>query len=100
MGDTATKTRESVRQVLKEPSKYKVVFLNDDHTPMEFVIEVLMYIFHHDAKRSHELTMQVHEKGSAVVGVYTYEIAEQKGIETTALAKQAGYPLHVKVESE
>lgn len=100
MGDTATKQKSLVTTDLIEPRKYKVIFLNDDKTPMEFVIDVLMNIFHHDISRSQDLTMMIHHEGSAVVGVYPYEIAEQKGIETTHIARQAGYPLNVKIESE
>jgi ATP-dependent Clp protease adaptor protein ClpS len=104
MGDIATeqitKEKNSLAIRNQEPKKYKVVFLNDDKTPMEFVIEVLMNIFNHDDQSSHELTIKIHTEGSAVVGVYPFEIAEQKGIETTQLARQAGYPLNVKIESE
>lgn len=100
MTDTATKQKSLVTTDLIEPRKFKVIFLNDDKTPMDFVVDVLMNIFNHDIKASHELTMQVHKEGSAVVGVYPYEIAEQKGIETTHIARQAGYPLNVKIESE
>ncbi len=100
MGETATKQKNLVTTDLIEPRKFKVIFLNDDKTPMEFVIDILMNIFKHDQARSNELTLKIHNEGLAVVGVYPYEVAEQKGIETTHIARQAGYPLVVKVESE
>ena len=83
-----------------EPSLYKVVFLNDDQTPMEFVIECLVGIFKHTDTTARDLTVKIHEEGSAIVGVYTFAIAEQKGIETTTLARTNGFPLQVKVEKE
>lgn len=100
MGETATQQKNLVTTNLIEPRKFKVIFINDDKTPMDFVIDVLMNIFNHDTDTSQKLTVKIHNEGSAVVGVYPYEIAEQKGIETTHLARQAGYPLTVKVESE
>ena len=100
MSDTATQQRNLVTTSIVEPKKFKVIILNDDKTPMEFVMDVLMNIFNHDEMASEELTMKIHNDGSAVVGIFPYEIAEQKGIETTHLARQAGYPLNVKIESE
>jgi ATP-dependent Clp protease adaptor protein ClpS len=94
--EKATKSTEKI----KEPKKFKVVFCNDDITPVEFVILLLMRIFKHDEVSAHEITMQVHHKGSAVAGVYSYEIAEQKGIEATSLARTNEFPLIIKVESE
>lgn len=100
MTDVATEQSTTISTNLVEPKKFKVIFLNDDKTPMDFVIDVLMNIFNHDQGLSQEITIKIHTEGSAVVGVYPYEIAEQKGIETTHLARQAGYPLSVKIESE
>jgi ATP-dependent Clp protease adaptor protein ClpS len=60
----------------------------------------MMHIFKHNEERAKELTMQIHEEGSAVAGVYTYEVAEQKGVESTMLARQNGWPLAVRVEEE
>ena len=100
MTETATKQKNLIATNIIEPGKFKVIFLNDDKTPMQFVIDILMNIFNHDMQTSEALTMQIHNEGSAVVGVYPYEIAEQKGIETTHIARQAGFPLNVKIESE
>ena len=102
MANTKTKDIVDIEEDfdIVTPGMYKVIVLNDDHTPMDFVIDILMNIFNHDAEASNNLTIKIHTEGSAVVGVYPYEIAEQKGIETTHIARQAGYPLNVKIESE
>ena len=98
MADLGIKTEPKEKLKLKEPEKYDMVFLNDDVTPMEFVIKVLMQIFHKTSDQANKITMHIHEKGKGVVGTYLYEIAEQKGIETTLLAREEGYPLQVKVQ--
>lgn len=100
MSHTEIAQREVVKSKVREPSKYKVMVLNDDYTPMDFVIVMLMEIFKHNDASAVNLTMKVHEQGSAVAGIYTYEIAEQKGIEATNLAREHGYPLVIKVEAE
>jgi ATP-dependent Clp protease adaptor protein ClpS len=91
---------EKIKNKLNEPGYYKVIFLNDDMTPMEFVIEVLQKIFKHDILAATNITMSIHHDGSAVVGVYTYEIAEQKVTETIVLARNNGFPLQAKIEKE
>ena len=91
---------EKIDIEIKPPKKYKVVFLNDDTTPMEFVITVLVDIFKHTEETARDITMQIHTDGSGVVGVYSYEIAEQKAIETTTLARNAGFQLQIRVEEE
>ena len=106
MTETAVKTRNDT--VLKndpklnipEPPMFKVIFVNDEITTMEFIIEVLKNIFHHDEDRAQVLTIKIHEEGSGVVAVYPFEIAEQKGIETTVLARNNGFPLQVKLEMD
>lgn len=98
--DTEIKIDEKIKIDLSEPKRYKVLFLNDDKTPIDFVIELLLTVFKHSQESAEQITLTVHNDGSAVVGVYTYEIAEQKGVESTHLARQAGFPLQVKVDSE
>ena len=98
MADLGVKTATKEKLKLKEPEKYDVVFLNDDVTTVEFVIKVLMQIFHKTSDQATKITLHIHEKGKGVVGTYLYEIAEQKGIETTLLAREEGYPLQVKVQ--
>jgi ATP-dependent Clp protease adaptor protein ClpS len=96
MADTATEQKNLVTTNIIEPRKFKVIFVNDDKTPMDFLVN----IFHHNEEVSQNLTLKIHNDGFAVVGVYPFEIAEQKGIETTAIARAAGHPLTVKIESE
>ncbi|NBO27841.1 MAG: ATP-dependent Clp protease adaptor ClpS [Synechococcaceae bacterium WB8_1B_057] len=94
--DKKSKTFDS----LKLPKKYKVVILNDDQTPMEFVIALLMQIFFHSESAAHEITLKIHNEGSAVAGIYSFEIAEQKSIDSISLARANGFPLQTKIESE
>jgi ATP-dependent Clp protease adaptor protein ClpS len=83
---------------LKTPNKYNVVMLNDEVTPMDFVIQVLIVIFKHTSEQAKEIMLEVHEKGRCVVGSYSYEVAEQKCTETITEAARAGYPLDVVIE--
>lgn len=91
---------EKTKLKIEEPGFYKVIFINDDVTPMEFVIELLQKVFKHDLETSQKIMLTVHTEGSAIAGVYSYEIAEQKGIESTVLARNSGFPLQVKVEKQ
>jgi ATP-dependent Clp protease adaptor protein ClpS len=100
MAETITKVKEITETVTLEPSKYKVVLLNDDKTPVEFVIAMLIKVFRHSEATAIAVTMQVHNDGAGIAGIYTYEVAEQKAIEGTNLARQHGYPLILKVEVE
>lgn len=85
---------------LQEPPLFRVVYLNDDVTSMEFVIDSLIEYFNYNPDTASVITTDIHEKGSAVVAVLPYEIAEQKGIEVTLQARSKGYPLQIKVEPE
>jgi ATP-dependent Clp protease adaptor protein ClpS len=96
--DTVTKTRALVQ--VKEPPKYKVIYINDEVTTMEFVVESLVVVFKIERQEATEITHRIHEEGSAVVAVLPYEIAEQKGIEVSIMAKRNGYPLVVKLEAD
>jgi len=98
--DTEVVLDEKIKIKQKQPKKYKVVFLNDDTTPMEFVVGVRMEIFKHSAATAENITMTIHNEGSGVVGVYSYEIAEQKSIETTQAARNNGFHLQVRLEEE
>ena len=100
MSSVETITSEKTKQDTEEPGFYKVIFLNDDITPMEFVVDLLQKIFKHDIESAQKIMLTVHHDGSAVVGVYNYEIAEQKGVESTILARNNGFPLQVKIEKE
>ena len=96
--DTEVVIDEKIKQVTKEPSNYNVIMLNDDKTPIEWVIGVLKQIFKHGTNDAEALTMKIHNDGSAVVGTYKYEIAEQKGSEAVNASRNHGFPLQIKVE--
>ena len=90
---------ERVKQVVKEPGKYAVVYLNDEQTPMEFVINSLMKHFQYGKEQATKMTKTIHQDGKGVVAVYNFEIAEQKATEVKVEALQNGHPLEIKVES-
>ena len=98
--ETAAKTKIETKTDIKEPKMFKVIYINDNVTTVEFVIESLINIFDIDQTTADHLTQKVHEEGSAVVAVLPYEIAEQKGIEVTMLARSHGFPLQIRLESE
>lgn len=97
---TETSVEEKVIVSLQPPKLWKVVFLNDDQTPMELVIDLLTGIFKHNESKAKDITLEIHETGSAIAGIYPFEIAEQKGIEATSVARQQGSPLRITVEEE
>lgn len=94
------KIDEKITVKLQPPKMWKVVVLNDDHTPMEFVIELLVTVFKHTTDVAKELTMEIHNSGSAIVGIYVHEIAEQRGVEATQIARSNGFPLKITIEEE
>jgi len=100
MAETLTKPKTVDEVEILKPSKYKVIVLNDDKTPVDFVIVMLMTVFHHSQSSAESITMKIHNEGAGVAGVYSYEIAEQKVIEGTALAREHGFPLVIKAEKE
>ena len=75
VGDTGTVT-ETARPKLKKPPLYRVVLLNDDYTPMEFVVQILEQVFSHDRALATRIMLEVHTKGKGVCGVYTFDVAE------------------------
>jgi ATP-dependent Clp protease adaptor protein ClpS len=100
MAETLTKPKTVEEVEILKPSKYKVIVLNDDKTPVDFVIAMLMSIFHHGQPSAEAITIKIHNEGSGVAGIYTFEIAEQKVVEATALAREHGFPLVIKAEQE
>ena len=102
MTESKTITKEIVDTTVdadvREPDKYKVLLINDDFTPMDFVIYILVTIFHHSNEAAEEIMAQVHETGKGIAGIYPYEIAEQKAVESTTQARQNGHPLNVEIE--
>jgi ATP-dependent Clp protease adaptor protein ClpS len=85
---------------IKEPPLYKIIYLNDNLTSMEFVSESLIDYFDYSEETAMVITHDIHENGSAVVAVLPYEIAEQKGVEITMSARSQNYPLQVKLEPD
>ena len=98
--DTDVIIDEKIKINVKEPKRYKVVMLNDDFTPMDFVISVLMRFFKHSENTATVLTTQIHEEGSGIAGIYSYEIAEQKAIEAVNASRERGFPLQIRVDEE
>jgi ATP-dependent Clp protease adaptor protein ClpS len=100
MGQAGTISKIKVDHSIKEPPMFKVIYLNDNQTTMEFVIETLVEFFNYNNQTALQITQDIHEAGSAVVAVLPYEIAEQKGIEVTVHARSNNYPLQIKLEPE
>ena len=98
----ATNTElETINEIsLKYPKKYKVFLLNDDYTSMEFVIDILMSIFHKNYQEAETIMMHVHERGKGVCGIYTHEIAETKVAQVHQRARDNGFPLRAQMEDE
>ena len=91
---------EKIKKNISEPPKYKVVFLNDEQTPIDWVVAVLVDIFKHSNETAEKITLTIHTEGSGIAGIYTYEIAEQKVIEATTASRNQGFPLLIKMEKE
>ena len=89
---------EKAKPKLKQPNQYKVVMLNDDYTPMEFVIEVLQQFFNIDVEKATQIMLLVHTQGKAVRGIYTKDIAETRARQVIDYARQHGHPLLADVE--
>ena len=100
MANTEIRSKIKPNAALKEPPLFKIIYLNDDRTSMEFVVGSLIDYFNYSNDTATQITVDIHEKGSAVVAILPYEIAEQKGIEVTLNARAQGYPLQVKVEAD
>jgi ATP-dependent Clp protease adaptor protein ClpS len=92
----ATRTRPKT----KKPSLYKVLLLNDDYTPMEFVVEVLVRIFNKAPEEAARIMIHVHQNGVGLCGVFTFEVAETKVAQVMDLARRAQHPLQCTMEKE
>jgi ATP-dependent Clp protease adaptor protein ClpS len=97
---TEAQIDEKIKINLQPPKLWKVIIHNDDKTPMEFVIELLTSIFKHNEQTARDVTMEIHNTGSAVAGIYSHEIAEQRGIEATHVARSNNFPLMITIEQE
>ena len=100
MGQAGTISKIKVDHGIKEPPMFKVIYLNDNQTTIEFVIETLVEFFNYTNETALHITQDIHSDGSAVVAVLPYEVAEQKGIEVTVHARSNNYPLQIKLEPE
>ncbi len=89
-----------VEEEIKEPSMYKVLLHNDDYTTMDFVVEILIFVFSKPVEEATLIMMNVHREGIGICGVYTYEVAETKINTVDALASERGFPLKCTMEEE
>ncbi len=94
--DTQELTREEIEA--REPEEYRIYLINDDFTTIEFVISILMKVFHKNLMEATKLTMKVHRKGRGLAGVYPYDIAITKVQQVHAMARQRGFPLRCAME--
>ncbi len=97
--DNQTLVFEETEQQIKEPSMYKVLIINDDFTPMDFVIDVLSRFFRMDQERATQVMMHVHTRGKGLCGIFTHEIAETKMLLANQYAKENSHPLLCVMES-
>jgi ATP-dependent Clp protease adaptor protein ClpS len=100
MSKTDIKIKISPNINLAEPPLYRVIYMNDEVTSMNFVVNSLIGYFNYNQDTATSLTENIHAQGSAIVAVLPYEIAEQRGIEVTLDARSQGFPLQVKVEAD
>lgn len=98
--DIGDETGTGLDQELEEPPFYKVMLLNDDYTTMEFVVEILRYVFHKSNTDAIAIMLNVHRNGVGVCGVYPYEVAETKMDTVHSLARENGFPLKCTMERE
>ena len=85
---------------LQRPPMFRVIMLNDDYTPMEFVIDMLVRFFHKSQETASQLMLQVHNQGSAVCGVYPHDVAESKMARVEVMSKDQGHPLRCVMEQD
>ena len=95
-----TKPRTRTRIKTERPKLWKVILLNDDYTPREFVVEVLKAVFRMNETQAYKVMMTAHQKGACVIAVFTRDVADTKAKEATDLGKQKGYPLYFTTEPE
>lgn len=100
MPQELSQIRERQRTDLREPPRYKVTIHNDDFTPMDFVVKVLMQVFFKQPAEAEQLMLQVHHSDKAVVGIYTYDIAVSKVRKATMMARKEGFPLRLTYEPD
>ncbi len=97
-GQTGGAVKERARDETKEPALYSVIVLNDDYTPMQFVMDVMESVFQKSPAEAYRITMHVHLKGRGLAGIYPWEVAETKVDTLLSLAREAGHPLQATIE--
>lgn len=97
---TTAKPRTKARTKVERPKLWKVILLNDDYTPREFVVTVLKAVFRMSADRAYGVMMTAHQRGACVIAVFTKDVADTKAKEATELGKSQGYPLFFTTEPE
>jgi ATP-dependent Clp protease adaptor protein ClpS len=97
---TIVKPKPAVKPKTQRPKLWKVILLNDDYTPREFVVQVLKAVFRMNAERAYHVMMTAHRRGACVIAVYTKDVADTKAKEATELGQQNGYPLYFTTEPE
>jgi ATP-dependent Clp protease adaptor protein ClpS len=100
MPQTNIKPRAKPKLKTQRPPLYKVILLNDDYTPREFVVMVLKAVFRMNEDQAHNVMMTAHQRGACVIAVYTRDVAETKATEATDLGRAHGYPLFFTTEPE
>ncbi len=96
----STQTITQTKPSTKTPPQYKVLLINDDYTPMDFVLYVLERFFNKSQVEAQQVMLEAHQKGVSIAGVYAFEIAETKVAQVLDTAKTEGYPLRVRLEPE
>jgi ATP-dependent Clp protease adaptor protein ClpS len=97
-GQAGGEVKERVERKTKEPALYGVILLNDDYTPMQFVVDILESLFQKSPAEAYRIMMQVHLNGRGTAGIYPWEVAETKVDALTSLARDAGHPLQATIE--
>src|SRR5436853_292887 len=100
MSNTVVKPRTKVKPKTQRPPLYKVILLNDDYTPREFVVQVLKAVFRMNESQAYRVMMTAHQKGACVIAVFTRDVADTKAKEATELGKSNGFPLYFTTEPE
>jgi ATP-dependent Clp protease adaptor protein ClpS len=98
MANTKTKTSAKNKTDLQYPDRFNVILVNDDFTPMEFVIHLLVEIFNKSINQAQDIMLTVHNEGRGIAGTYNYEIAEQKTQESVLVSRHHGHPLQILME--
>ncbi|MDR1100634.1 MAG: ATP-dependent Clp protease adapter ClpS [Treponema sp.] len=98
VGEIGVKPASKNQEKFKEPEEYRVILLNDHYTTMDFVVEILMVIFHKDVDEANRIMLDVHKKGKGIVGVYSWDIAATKVEQVHAAAREYEFPLRCIVE--